>query len=220
MKTKSHTQTIVIATILLTLAAIILLTVFMQNQPRRLYPGEVREYKGENLSSVSDVKENAIRGNQVVNQSSYRLTVDGLVGDPKEYTYDQVLIGFQNYEKVVALHCVEGWSVKILWQGVLVRDLLNQSGVNSNATTVIFHAADGYTTAMPLSYFYENDILMAHKINGLTLPPERGFPFELVAESKFGYKWIKWVTRIELSDDGGYLGYWESRGYSNDAGTP
>ena len=38
-----------------------------------------------------------------------------------------------------------------------------------------------------------------------------------MAESKWGYKWIKWITRIELSDDADYEGYWESRGYSNDA---
>jgi DMSO/TMAO reductase YedYZ molybdopterin-dependent catalytic subunit len=54
-------------------------------------------------------------------------------------------------------------------------------------------------------------------MNNVTIPPERGFPFELVAESKYGYKWIKWVTSIELSNDTEYLGFWESRGYSNDA---
>jgi len=58
---------------------------------------------------------------------------------------------------------------------------------------------------------------MAYKMNDLTLPPERGFPFQLVAEKKWGYKWIKWITKIELSDDEEYRGYWESRGYSNEA---
>jgi DMSO/TMAO reductase YedYZ molybdopterin-dependent catalytic subunit len=52
-------------------------------------------------------------------------------------------------------------------------------------------------------------------MNNVTLPAERGFPFQLVAESKWGYKWIKWVTEIELSDNLNYKGYWESRGYSN-----
>jgi DMSO/TMAO reductase YedYZ molybdopterin-dependent catalytic subunit len=61
----------------------------------------------------------------------------------------------------------------------------------------------------------ENDILMAYKMNNMTLPSERGFPFQLVAESKWGYKWIKWITRIELSDNPDYKGYWEQRGYSN-----
>ena len=219
-KTKSRTQTIVIASILVVLAVVILVGVYLQNQPRRLYPGEVREYMGENMSSLSDIRDNAIRGTQNINQSTYRLTVNGLVSNPKEYTYDQVVNGFQNYEKVVTLYCVQGWNAKILWQGVLVRDLLNQSGVDPNATVVIFHATDGYTTAMPLSYFYDHDIIMAYKMNGLVLPPEKGFPFELVAESMYGYKWIKWINQIELSDNANYLGYWESRGYSNGADIP
>ena len=62
-----------------------------------------------------------------------------------------------------------------------------------------------------------NDIIMAYKMNGVDLPAERGFPFQLVAESKWGYKWIKWITDIELSGDENYRGYWESRGYSNSA---
>src|SRR3989339_449468 len=49
----------------------------------------------------------------------------------------------------------------------------------------------------------------------LTLIPERGFPFQLVAEDKWGYKWIKWITEIEFSNDLNYKGYWESRGYSD-----
>jgi DMSO/TMAO reductase YedYZ molybdopterin-dependent catalytic subunit len=218
-KTKSLTQSVIIVSLLAMIAAVVLIVVYLQ-QPPRLYPGEVREYRGENLSSITNVQENAIRGNQNVNQSTYKLTVNGLVNDPKEYTYEQVTTGFQSYEKVVTLYCVEGWNAKILWQGVLVRDVLNQSGVNQSAKVVIFHAADGYTTAMPLSYFYDHDIIMAYKMNGLVLPPERGFPFELVAESKYGYKWIKWITQIELSNNENYLGYWESRGSSNDADIP
>jgi DMSO/TMAO reductase YedYZ molybdopterin-dependent catalytic subunit len=219
-KKKNHTQTIVIACILVGLAVIILAAVYLQNPPRRLYPSEVRDYMGENLSSISDIQDNAIQGTQNINQSTYRLTVNGLVSNPKEYTYDQVVNGFQSYDKIVTIYCVEGWNAKIHWQGVLVRDLLTQSGVDTNAKVVIFHAADGYTTAMPISYFYDHDIIMAHKMNDLAIPPEKGFPFQLVAESKYGYKWIKWINQIELSDNANYLGYWESRGYSNGADVP
>ncbi len=137
-----------------------------------------------------------------------------------EETYEQVVNGHQQYKKIVTLYCVQGWNAKILWEGVLVRDLFNDAGVNSSAQVVIFHASDGYTTSMPLDYFMKNDILLAYKMNGLVIPPERGFPFELVAESKYGYKWIKWVTGIELSDNVNYKGYWESRGYPNDADIP
>jgi DMSO/TMAO reductase YedYZ molybdopterin-dependent catalytic subunit len=219
-KSKDRTQTIVIAAILGVLVLLIIAAAYLQSQTPRLYPGEVRDYQGENLSSISNIVDNAIRGTQNLNQSMYRLTVNGLVNTPKEYTYSQVVGGFKNYEKVVTLYCVEGWNAKILWQGVLVRDLLNASGVNASAKVVIFHAADGYTTAMPLSYFYDHNIIMASKMNGLGIPIEKGFPFQLVAESKFGYKWIKWINQIELSDNENYLGYWENRGYPNDAFVP
>ena len=188
--------------------------------PTVLAPQEIREYQGEDLSAIADFRENSIAGPQYIDEDTYRLTVTGLVNETKEYTYDEVVNGFQNYQKVVTLYCVEGWNVKILWEGFLVKDLLNEAGINPEAVVVIFHAYDGYTTALPLSYILDNDILIAYKMNNITLPPERGFPFELVAQSKYGYKWIKWITQIELSDNADYLGYWESRGWPNDANLP
>jgi len=176
---------------------------------------EVRAYEGKNLSSVNDFRENSIKGPQYVDIENYRLEITGLVTDSKEYTYAQVTDRNQHYKKLVTLDCVEGWSVDILWEGVLVRDLIAASDPLPEAKVVIFHAYDGYTTSFPLDYIMNNDIIMAHKMNEITIPPERGFPFQLVAESKWGYKWIKWITKIELSDDVDYRGYWESRGYSN-----
>ncbi|MGB7061194.1 MAG: molybdopterin-dependent oxidoreductase, partial [Candidatus Zixiibacteriota bacterium] len=119
-------------------------------------------------------------------------------------------------KKVVTLNCVEGWSVTILWEGVLVRDLIGEAGIDSAAKVIIFHAHDGYSSSFPLNYVVENDIMMAYRMNDLTMPQERGFPFQLVAEGKWGYKWVKWITGIELSADENYRGYWESYGYSND----
>ncbi|PKQ38096.1 MAG: oxidoreductase [Actinobacteria bacterium HGW-Actinobacteria-1] len=181
----------------------------------RLDGVEVREYKGEKLGSVNEFRENSIKGPQTVDQASYRLTINGLVDTPQEYTYSQVTSDHAAYEKVVQLDCVEGWSVKVLWAGVLVSDLIKDAGAKDAANTVIFRAADGYSTSLPLAYIEENDILLAYKMNGVTLPAERGFPFQLVAQDKWGYKWIKWVTEIELSSDTAYEGYWESRGYTN-----
>ena len=98
-----------------------------------------------------------------------------------------------------------------------MKELIAKSGSLPDAKVVIFHAYDGYTTSLPLEFIMDNDIVLAYKMNGINLPPESGFPFQLVAESKLGYKWIKWVTEIELSDDVNYKGYWESRGFSNKA---
>lgn len=98
-----------------------------------------------------------------------------------------------------------------------MEDLIEESEPLENANIIIFHAYDGYTTSLPIEYVNDNNIVLAFKMNNVTLPPERGWPFQLVAESKWGYKWIKWITEIELSDDIDYEGYWERRGYSNNA---
>ncbi|MBN2334301.1 molybdopterin-dependent oxidoreductase [Candidatus Bathyarchaeota archaeon] len=177
---------------------------------------EVRDYQGVRLSSISDFRENSIRGPQRVNTTGYLLNVTGMVGTPVQYSYSDVL-GFDAVEKVVTLDCVEGWSATVLWEGVRVTDLLEEADPSPDAVTLIFHAEDGYTTSLPLEYLRENDIIIAYKVNGVTLPDENGFPFQLVAESKWGYKWIRWITALELSDDTDYRGYWESRGYSNSA---
>ena len=211
---------IFIITVVLMLISIIIVAAYLQNPPRMLYPEEVREYEGQDLSSISDFRENSIKGPQYINESTYRLTITGLVNKTVEFSYADVINGFQKYQKVITLHCVEGWSVTILWEGFLLKDLLNEAGINPEAVVVIFHAYDGYSTSLPLNYILDNNILIAYKMNGLTLPPERGFPFELVAESKYGYKWIKWITEIELSDNANYLGFWESQGLPNDANIP
>jgi len=183
--------------------------------PTELVGREIREYEGKDLSSIQDFRENSIKGPQSVSKEDYTLEITGLVDESLSLSYDQVLERDQ-YSKVVTLYCVEGWDATILWEGVLIEDLLEEAGVQDEAAVVIFHAEDGYTSSLTLDYVRENDILLAHKMNDVTLPEERGFPFQVVAESKWGYKWVKWVTEIELSADEDYRGYWEQYGYNND----
>lgn len=180
---------------------------------------EVREYRGEKLGSAADFRENSIRGPQTVDLDDYRLKVSGEVTAPLSLTYEQVL-GRRSYKKVVTLNCVEGWSVRVLWEGVRITDILRQAGFDRDAATVIFRCADGYTTSLPLDVVVERDLLLAYKMNGIDLPKERGFPFQVVAEDRWGYKWARWVTEIEVSDDPDYEGYWESRGYDNGGSLP
>ncbi|CZQ93292.1 molybdopterin-dependent oxidoreductase [Trichococcus ilyis] len=177
---------------------------------------EVNEYEGQDLSSLTDFRENSIKGPQYIDVDVYTLTIDGLVGKPVALSYDEVLDN-QKYTKAVTLHCVEGWSVDILWEGILLADLFEGVDVQASADTVIFYSEDGYSTSLPLQTIMERQLMLAYKMNGVVLPPERGFPFQLVAEDKLGYKWIKWITRIELSDDADYKGYWEQRGFDNEA---
>ena len=119
---------------------------------------EIREYKGKDLSSVNDFRENSIKGPQYIDLDNYELKISGLVEEEKTYTYEEVL-AHQSYSKVVTLYCVEGWDATILWEGVLVKDLIGD--INPEANTIIFSAYDGYTTALPLDYILDNDILLA-----------------------------------------------------------
>jgi DMSO/TMAO reductase YedYZ molybdopterin-dependent catalytic subunit len=186
---------------------------FQKSTNLQLDTVEVRNYQGQKLSSVNDFRENSIKGPQYINITDYRLEVTGMVQNPRNYTYQDV-IGHPNYEKVVTLYCVDGWDVTILWKGILVYDLINEAQPLPGSNVVIFYAYDNYSTSFPLEYLRDNHILLAYKMNNATLPPERGYPYQLVAESSWGYKWIKWVTKIEISNNTDYKGYYESRGYS------
>jgi DMSO/TMAO reductase YedYZ molybdopterin-dependent catalytic subunit len=183
-------------------------------------PGEITEYNGQKLNSIKDFRIEAITGVQQIDNTTYRLTVNGLVTNQTIFTYNEVIDKHAHYQKVVILHCVEGWEVKALWEGVLVKDLLQDAGFNDSAQIVIFHCQDGYTTSLPLSFVVNNNLMIAYKVNGLVLPQSEGFPFRLVAEGKLGYKWAKWITSIEVSDNVNFRGYWESYGYDNSADWP
>ena len=116
-------------------------------------PGvEVRSNQGQDLSSIDDFRENSIKGPQNVNISAYRLTISGMTNRTTEYTYEDLLNNYSHNSKVVTLFCVEGWDTTILWEGVLVRDLIQNAGIDPRANTVIFTAHDGYTTSFPLEY--------------------------------------------------------------------
>lgn len=183
----------------------------------RYRENEIMEYDGARLDPIIGPRDNSIKGVQTVFLEDYKLKVFGLVDKEIDLDYSEVL-DLEHYARKITLYCVEGWDATILWEGVLLEDIINLAGVSENANTVIFHAADGYTTSLPLDVIIDKELMLAHMANGLDLPPEMGFPFIVVAESRLGYKWARWVTMIEISDDTEYKGYWESYGYDNDAG--
>lgn len=176
---------------------------------------EIREYQGEKLSPFDRSYDNSIKGPQKVDISKYRLIVNGKIQKAFLLTYAQVL-DLPSVTRAITLNCVEGWSEHLLFKGVRIADIVKSTTINNGVQTVIFYAIDGYSSSLSYKYVLDNDIMLAYEINGKKLDEKRGFPFQIVAESKFGYKWVKWVTRIEFSDKP-YEGYWEQRGYSNEA---
>jgi DMSO/TMAO reductase YedYZ molybdopterin-dependent catalytic subunit len=190
------------------------------SSPPTLLPGETEatEYMGQQLTPLKEQRNNALAGTQRLDRETYRLKVSGLVDTPLELTYADLQV-LPQVSKVLDMNCVEGWDFTAKWTGPTLKSVIEKAGVKAEAKNVIFHTADvpeGYSSLL-LDYILTKDIIIGLKINDLTLPPERGFPFQVVAESKYGYKWAKWITKIELSDDLSFKGYWESEGYSNNA---
>jgi DMSO/TMAO reductase YedYZ molybdopterin-dependent catalytic subunit len=179
---------------------------------------ETTEYQGERLDPFLRGYDNSIKGPQHVDAETYRLEISGRVERPLSLSYDEVL-SHPLTKRVATLYCVEGWTEHLLFEGVRLADVLAPAMPRGDVTTVIFHAADGYSSSLPYDTVETLDLMLASRINGVVLDAMRGFPFQLVAESKLGYKWVKWITRIELSDQR-FAGYWESRGYDNTADVP
>lgn len=183
----------------------------------RYRENELREYQGQPLDPAIGPADNSISGVKIVSLDNYQLTINGLVEKPVKLSYEQVL-ALTPVERFITLHCVTGWDANILWKGVLFEDLFSLAGgVKDTAKTVIFRAVDGYSTSMPLALIIANDLILAYEANGLYLPAEMGYPFIVVAEDKWGYKWARWVSSIELSADENFKGYWEQAGYDNNA---
>jgi DMSO/TMAO reductase YedYZ molybdopterin-dependent catalytic subunit len=176
---------------------------------------EAVEYQGTKLVPLSSQRNNAIKGTQRINKETYRLVVTGLIGPELNLTYNQIL-ELPAYSELVYMPCVEGWGFNAKWTGFRMTDLLNFTGLNPGAKYVLFTSADGYTTSLPLDYLQNNNILLAYGIDDVTLPQDQGFPLQLVAKGKYGYKWAKWITKIEVTNND-TRGYWEAIGYSNSA---
>lgn len=102
------------------------------------------------------------------------------------------------------------------WTGVPLAMLLKQAGSQPNSKYLIFRCADGYTVGIPIERALEPGALLAYKMNDVLLPTEHGFPLRAIVPGIYGMMNAKWITEIEVTDQV-YLGYWQERGWSNDA---
>ena len=102
------------------------------------------------------------------------------------------------------------------WTGVPLSTVLNQAGLTSDAAYIIFHCAEGYTVGIPVQRALEPGALLAYMMNDQPLPPEHGFPLRAIIPGLYGMMNAKWITGIEASNSA-YLGYWQERGWTNDA---
>ena len=149
--------------------------------------------------------------------ATYRLKVGGMVDHPMTLSIADVL---QQPEVHVPdyYHCVTGWTVpNIQWAGIRLSHLLDQVAPHSGAHAVKFSCFDGvYTESLTMHQARQSNVLLAYKLNGKPLSTAQGAPVRLVVPGMYGYKYAKWVNRIELIP-APIDGYWERNGYDRDA---
>ncbi len=147
---------------------------------------------------------------------TYTLVIDGEVENPVKLSWND----FMKLPKTVSIsdfHCVEGWSVlDCKWEGVRIRDIEKLVKPKDVAKAVTFECADSYTTSLFREELYGDDVLLAYKLNGEALKEGYGFPVRLVVPSKYAYKSALWVVHLRFTR-GKELGFWERRGYSDNA---
>jgi DMSO/TMAO reductase YedYZ molybdopterin-dependent catalytic subunit len=149
--------------------------------------------------------------------ATWRLEVGGLVEQPMTLTYDE-LRALPRTTEVRDFHCVTGWSVpNVRWTGVRLTDLFARVKPKASAHGVTFVSAEvPYVDALTLQQASLPDVLLAYEMDGKPLPREHGAPVRLVMPKMYGYKNVKWVSRIDLAP-AAEDGYWEQLGYDRDA---
>jgi sulfoxide reductase catalytic subunit YedY len=143
-----------------------------------------------------------------VDIETYRLEVEGLVDSPLSLTYEDIL-AYPTVTEVVLLVCPGAFNDNAEWTGVPVWRLLEEAGIKSEVTEVVFRAieapsstpysagSESYSSTIPIGEVAANDsIFLAYTVNGEILPLEHGYPLRLVAKDRYGYDWVKWVERV------------------------
>jgi DMSO/TMAO reductase YedYZ molybdopterin-dependent catalytic subunit len=157
-------------------------------------------------------------GTPTVDRDKWQMKFDGLVEHPFTLNY-QDLLKLPRIEKVFTLECISnspgGTAIgNAKWAGTPLKALIERASPSGNGTHAAIYAADGFSTGHTLERLWNEENFLAWQMNGEDLSPIHGYPVRIFMPGKFGMKQPKWVTRIELLKRP-HLGYWESRGWSD-----
>jgi len=159
-------------------------------------------------------------GTPVLDADRWRLKIHGLVQRPLTLTFADIM-RIPSIRRILTLECIgnppDGHAIgNAEWTGVKLKPLLEHAGVKPNAIYAAMRAADGYYTGVPVAELMRDENWLVYRMNGAPLPPDHGFPLRIFIPGKYGMKQPKWLTEIELVDTP-FIGYWEARGWSNEA---
>ena len=153
-----------------------------------------------------------------ITMNEWKLTVDGMVDRQLSLNY-QDIIGFQSSEEFVTLECIGnpiGGNLigNARWKGISLNHILEESGIVNETKNILFEADDGFNNSISFSRAMDGDAFLVYEMNSEPLTREHGFPLRLLIPGFYGYKSVKWLTKIHAIDEH-FLGYWESRGRTN-----
>ncbi|WP_420568623.1 protein-methionine-sulfoxide reductase catalytic subunit MsrP [Thalassovita sp.] len=160
-------------------------------------------------------KEDPARYASALTTSPWTIKIDGMVDRPGEYALGDILSKMTIEERIYRFRCVEAWSMVIPWNGFELSDLLDMAGVQDSAKYVAFETLYRpdemrgqkfstidwpYVEGLRLDEARHPLTIMATGLYGKDLPKQNGAPIRLVVPWKYGFKSIKSVVRITLTD--------------------
>jgi DMSO/TMAO reductase YedYZ molybdopterin-dependent catalytic subunit len=152
---------------------------------------------------------------------SYELTIGGLVNRELRFSLKQLWEDFPQVSGDMVLQCMTNvhWG-RMHMTGPRLLDILEKAGIGEKAFKIGVHAAEGFTSNLRIDEIREQPdaYLLAHSMNDQPLSLEHGFPIRMTADGKYGYKWPKWVSGIELVDFD-FKGHYEGKRGWSDTGT-
>ncbi len=154
--------------------------------------------------------------------SQYTLRVEGLVANPIELSYPE-LLALPKHEQITQHYCIQGWSGVAKWGGVRMTDILALVRPLPEAKWVVFYSfADGpepghgrYYDCHRIEHMREPMALLAYEMNGQPLSETHGAPLRLRNELELGFKQVKWIEAVEFVADFRTVG-WGHGGYNED----
>ena len=129
----------------------------------------------------------------------WRLTVDGLVARPSSFSLAQ-LKSFPSRTQITHMACEEGWSFIAAWTGVPLSYILDYVGISARAKFVVFFTFGRTFDSLDLPDAFHPQTLLAYNMNGEDLPTDHGAPLRVRVSRQLGYKNVKYLSRITVTD--------------------
>jgi len=132
--------------------------------------------------------------------ANWSLPIEGSISRPGAYSLAD-LQKFPARIQITRHTCEEGWTAIGQWTGVPLSTVLQSVGILPSARFVNFYAYDGYVDSIDLMDAFHPQTILAYGMNGRALPIAHGAPVRLRVETQIGYKSMKYLQRITVTDD-------------------